>query len=147
MTVHEALELARSHNVEVRLNAAGDGLSLEVEADPPQALMNVLRRAKWDIVAALRQHDIERRRPLIARWINDHFVSTPPDICSHCGEGVREDDVFVRLHCGDDSGDVHISCQPAWRKAEEARAHAALGLSRCPWCPSATSICCPASKG
>jgi hypothetical protein len=127
MTVDETLELARSHGVEVRLNVAADGLNLEVEADPPQALMNVLRRAKWDIVAALRQHEIERRRPLIAGWINDHFVSTPPNICRHCGEGAREGDVFVRLYCGDDSGDVHTSCQPAWREAEEARARAALG--------------------
>ncbi len=45
-----------------------------------------------------------------------------------CGEGAREGDVFVRLYCGDDSGDVHTSCQPAWREAEEARARAALGL-------------------
>jgi hypothetical protein len=128
MTVDEALDLARSYSVEVRLNAAGDGLDLEVEADPPQALMNVLRRAKWDIIAALRRREIERRRPLITRWINDHFVSTPPNICRHCGEGAREGDVFVRLHCGDDSSDVNASCQPAWQEAEEARAGAALGL-------------------
>ena len=61
MTVDETLQLARSHGVEVRLNAVGDGLSLEVEADPPQALMNVLRRIKWDIVAALRKHEVDRR--------------------------------------------------------------------------------------
>jgi hypothetical protein len=128
VTVDETLQLARSYNVEVRLNAAGDGLNLEVEADPPQALMNVLRRTKWDIVAALRQHELDRRRPLIAGWINDHFVSTPPNICRHCGEGAQEDHIFVRLYCGDDSGDVHTSCQPAWRQAEEAKASAALGL-------------------
>src|SRR3984957_10296887 len=130
MTANEALELARSHGVEVRLNAAGDGLNLEVEADPPQALINVLRRTKWDIVAALRQHEIDRRRPLIARWINDHFASTPPGICRHCGEGAREGDAFVRLYCGDDSGDVHTSCQPEWQEAEDASARAALGLGR-----------------
>ena len=130
MTVEAALDLARSYGVEVRLNAAQDGLRLEYDDDPPQALVNVLRRAKWDIVAALRQHEIERRRPLIAGWINDHFVSTPPNICRHCGEGARQGDIFVRLYCGDDSGDVHTSCQPAWREAEEAKAHVALGLSR-----------------
>jgi hypothetical protein len=128
MTVDEALDLARSYRVEVRLNAAGDGLNLEVEADPPQALINILRRAKWDIVAALRQHEIDRRRPLITAWTNDHFVSTPPNTCRHCGGGARECDAFVRLYCGNDSGDVHTSCQPAWREAEEARAGAALGL-------------------
>ena len=43
---------------------------------------------------------------LIAGWINDHFVSTPPNICCHCGEGARQGEVFVRLYCGD----VHPSC-------------------------------------
>ena len=74
MTVDETLELARSYSVEVRLNTAGDGLELEVEADPPQALINILSRAKRDIVAALRQREIDRRRPLITAWINDHFT-------------------------------------------------------------------------
>jgi hypothetical protein len=128
MTVDETLELARSYSVEVRLNAPGDGLELEVEADPPQALMNVLRRIKCDIVAALRQHEIDRRRPLITGWINDHFVSTPLGVCRHCGEGAREGDVFVRLYCGDNSGDVHTSCQPEWQEAEDTSARAALGL-------------------
>jgi hypothetical protein len=132
MTVDETLELARSYSVEVRLNAAGDGLELEVETDPPQALINVLSHAKGEIVAALRQREIARRGLLITRWINDHFRSTPAGVCRHCGEGVREADVFVRLYCGDDSGDVHTSCQPTWRKTEEARARAALGLGPLP---------------
>jgi hypothetical protein len=128
MTVEATLDLARSYGVEVRLNAAQDGLRLAFDDDPPQALVNVLRRAKWDIVALLRQHELDRRRPLIAGWINEHFVSTPPNICRHCGEGAQEDDIFVRLYCGDDSGDVHTSCQPAWREAAEAKACVALGL-------------------
>lgn len=81
MTPGEALELARSYGVEVRLNAAGDGLDLEVESDPPQSLMNVLKRTKWDIVAALRHLArvpglFERYRPLletIEEW-------RPPDV-------------------------------------------------------------------
>ena len=130
MKAIEALELARSYDVEVRLNAAGNGLDLEVDFDPPQALINILARAKRDIVAALHQQEIDRRRPLITRWINDHFTSTPLGVCRNCGEGAREGDGFVRLHCGDDSGDVHTSCQPTSQEAEEARAHAALGLVR-----------------
>jgi hypothetical protein len=128
MTVDAALDLARSYGVEVHLNAAQDGLRLEFDDDPPQALVNVLKRAKWDIVAALRRHEIDRRRPLIARWINDHFLSTPLSVCRHCGEGAREGDAFVRLYCGEDSGDVHTSCQPAWREAAETEACVALGL-------------------
>jgi hypothetical protein len=132
VTANQAIELARSYSVEVRLNAAGDGLELEVETDPPQALINILSRAKQDIVATLRQREIDRRRPLITHWINDHFTSTPTDICRHCGEGEREVDAFVRLYCGDDSGEVHASCQQAWQKAEQARARAALGLGPLP---------------
>jgi hypothetical protein len=80
MTVAETLELARSYGVEVRLNAAGSGLDLEIEADPPPALVKVLRRAKWDIVSALRQQQaladlLERRRPLL-ETVED---SRPPD--------------------------------------------------------------------
>jgi hypothetical protein len=129
MTVEETLELARSYGVETILNEAGDGVDLEVEDDPPQALVNVLKRAKWGILAALRQREIDRQRPLIIKWINDHFASTPRDVCRHCGERERAGDVFVRLFCGDDSGDVHASCQPAWQEAEEAKARAALGLT------------------
>ena len=129
MTIQATLDLARSYGVEVRLNAAQDGLRLEFDEDPPQALVNVLKRAKWDIVAALRQREIDRRRPLTTRWINDHFTSTPLGICRHCGEGAREGDIFVRLYCGNNSGDVHTSCQPAWQEAEEAKAGAALGLA------------------
>ena len=135
MKAIEALDLARSYSVEVRLNAVGDGLELEVEADPPQALMSILARAKHDIVATLRQQEIDRRRPLITSWINNHFTSTPPDICRHCGEGAREADVFIRLYCGEDSGDVHTSCQTAWREAEEMRAHATLWLAPLPSVP------------
>jgi hypothetical protein len=77
MTVDETLELARSYGVEVRLNAAGDGLDLEVEADPPQALLNALTYAKWNIVAALRQRDLlERHRSLLGAMED----ACPPDV-------------------------------------------------------------------
>jgi hypothetical protein len=125
VTVDETLELARSHDVGIRLNATGDGIDLEIETDPPQALMNILRHAKHDLVETLRWREIDRRRPLIVAWINDHFVSTPPGVCRHC-EGAGS--AFVHLYCGDASGDVHASCQKAWREVEEAKARAALGL-------------------
>jgi hypothetical protein len=60
MTVGATLDLARSYGVEVRLNAAQDGLRLEFDEDPPQALVNVLRRAKWEI-ALLRRGRAGRR--------------------------------------------------------------------------------------
>jgi hypothetical protein len=78
MTVDETLQLARSYEVEVRLNAAGDGLDLEITADPPEALMNVLRRAKWDIVATLRQQETEARANLGLEPLADLFERHHP---------------------------------------------------------------------
>ena len=84
MTVEEALELARRHGVNVMLE--GDSLHLEADAPPPNGLLAILGRGKWDIVAALRQREDEKRRAIV-RWINDHFTSSPAGVCAHCGDG------------------------------------------------------------
>ena len=115
MTAAETLELARSYNVEVRLNAARDGLDLEVEADPPQALVNVLRRAKWDIIATLRRQEnearaklgltpladpLERRRPLL-ETVED---SRPPDVSdNHWQTALRGLRAFLTAGHGDEA--------------------------------------------
>jgi hypothetical protein len=65
MTVDEALNLARSHGVEVRLNTAGNGLHLEAHAEPSPRLLAILGCGKWDIVAALRQREAEERRRIV----------------------------------------------------------------------------------
>jgi hypothetical protein len=127
MTVDQALSLARSHGVEVRLNAAGNGLYLEADAPPPPAVLALLGRGKWDIVAALRTREADERRRVV-QWINDHFASSPADICAHCGGGPRTDDPFVLLFVGSDRGEVHASCHSAWLADREAEACKALGL-------------------
>ena len=125
MTVTEALQLARSQGVEVTLD--GDDLVLQAEAAPPLGLLAILGRGKWDIVAALRLREAEERRRIV-QWVNDHFASSPPGICAHCGDGLRSDDSFVLLFVGNDRGEVHASCHSAWLAEREAEARRALRL-------------------
>ena len=125
MTVEEALELARRHGINVVLE--GDGLNLEADAPPPPGLLAILGRGKWDIVAALRLREAEERRRLV-QWVDDHFASTPPGVCAHCGDGLRFEDPFVLLFVGNDRGEVHASCHGPWLAEREAEARRALGL-------------------
>jgi hypothetical protein len=127
VTVTEALQLARSQGVEVTLD--GDELVLKAEVAPPPRLLAILGRGKWDIVAALRLREAEERRSIV-QWVNNHFASSPPGVCAHCGEGERSEDPFVRLFVGNDRGDVHASCHPAWLAEREAEACRALGIYR-----------------
>ncbi len=125
MTVEEALELARRHGVNVVLE--GDSLHLEADAPPPNGLLAILGRDKWDIVAVLRQREAEERRRIV-QWINDNFTPSPPGVCAHCGDGPRPVDPFVLLLVGNDRGEVHASCHPGWLAEREAEARKALGL-------------------
>ena len=125
MTVEEALELARRHGVNVMLD--GDSLHLEADAPPPNGLLAILGRGKWDIVAALRLREAEERRRIV-QWVIDHFASSPPGVCAHCGDGLRLEDPLVLLFVGNDRGEVHASCHSAWIAQQEAQARSALGL-------------------
>jgi hypothetical protein len=53
MTVHKALDLARSHGVDVRLKADGSGLILEAASNPPPGVLEALRAAKPDLLCIL----------------------------------------------------------------------------------------------
>jgi hypothetical protein len=127
VTVTEALELARSQGVEVTLD--GDDLVLEAQAAPAPGLLAILGRGKWDIVAALRLREAEERRRIV-QWVNDHFASSPPCVCAHCGDGLRSEDPLVLLFVGNDRGEVHASCHPTWLAEREAEACSALGIDR-----------------
>jgi hypothetical protein len=126
MTVEEALELARRHGVNVMLE--GDSLHLEADAPPPDGLLAILGRGKWDIVAALRLREAEERRRIV-QWVNDHFASSPPGVCAHCGDGPRLEEPFVLLFVGNDRGEVHASCHSAWLAEREAEARRVLRLN------------------
>ena len=126
MTVDDALGLARSFGVKVTLD--GDDLALEADAEPPQGLLAILGRGKFDIIAALRQREAEEHRRRIVQWVNDHFASSPTGVCAHCGEGPRPDDPFVLLFVGNDRGEVHGSCHAAWIAERESEARRALRI-------------------
>jgi hypothetical protein len=125
MTVEEALELARRHGVNVVLE--GDSLRLEADAPPPNGLLAILGRGKWDIVAVLRQREAEERRRIV-QWVNGNFAPSPAGICAHCGGGARPEDALVRLFVGSDRGEVHGNCHASWLEDREAEARKALGL-------------------
>jgi hypothetical protein len=129
MTVDDALQLARHYGVRVTLD--GGDLALEADAEPPQGLLAILGRGKFDIVAVLRQREAEERRRIV-EWVNDHFISSAPGVCAQCGGGPRPDDPFVLLFVGDYRGDVHGSCHAAWQARREGEARRALGLAAHP---------------
>ena len=105
----------------------GDNLHLEADAPPPNGLLAILGRGKWDIVAALRLREAEERRRIV-QWVADHFASSPPGVCALCGDGERAEDPFVLLFVGNDRGEVHASCHPAWLAEREAEARRAPRL-------------------
>ena len=97
MTVTEALELARLQGIEVTLD--GDDLVLKAEAAPPPGLLAILGPRQVGHhsrnAPARREGRVERRA--IVRWVSDHFASSPPGVCAHCGGGARLEDPFVVL--------------------------------------------------
>jgi hypothetical protein len=124
-TVDDVLRMAKSAGVTVLVE--GYDLVLEHEADPPVNLVAMLRRFKPELVSALRMREADQRS-LITQWVNDHFASSPPGVCAHCGEGERAEDPFVLLFVGNDRGEVHASCHSTWLAEREAEACRALGL-------------------
>lgn len=125
MTVDDVLRMASSAGVSVLVD--GYDLVLEHDADPPANLVAMLRHFKPELVSALRMRQAEQRS-LINQWVADHFTSSPPGVCAHCGGGARSEDPFVLLFVGNDRGEVHGSCHPTWLAQREAEARRALQL-------------------
>jgi hypothetical protein len=127
MTVDDVLRMAKSAGVTVLVE--GCDLVLEHEADPPPNLVAMLRHYKPELVSALRMRQADQRS-LITQWVNDHFASSPPGVCAHCGDGARPEDPFVLLFVGGDRGQVHSNCHPPWLAEREAAARRALQLDQ-----------------
>jgi hypothetical protein len=112
----KALELAERNGVGVRLSATGDGLALEAEAAPPSEVIEVLREAKPEIVLAL-------RRQAVVRWVNEGFVSSPPEVCAAgCGRPGLPLAPLIPVFVGEDKAWFHERCYRLWfeRRCEEA---------------------------
>jgi hypothetical protein len=132
MTAGEAIALAERHGVRLMLN--GDAVAIEADTAPPADVVAALKAMKGPILGELRlrqaldsQRRAEVERLAVVRWINAHFVSSPPGICIHCGGDIRAGP-FDRIFVGSDRGDVHSSCHRAWRDAREAVARKALNF-------------------
>ncbi len=82
------------------------------------------------VPAVLAVEAVHDERRAIVRCVNDHFRSSPPGVCTHCGRGSREDDPFVILFVGEDRADLHASCHSIWLRGEEEKARVALGYCR-----------------
>jgi hypothetical protein len=147
MTPAETIAWARSRGVVIALNPAGDGLKLRSKEHAPPDVVAAAKGAKPELVAYLRKrhhaaddvpsanspdHVPDPQRRLIVGRINDSFVSSPLDVCKHCGGSPKPDDPFVQMFVGDDSGAVHHGCWEAWQEAEDAKARLALGFSAAP---------------
>ena len=117
--VDDLLRMAEA--VGVTLTVEGRNLILEHAADPPADLVETVRRHKPELVTALRKRQAEERRRVV-QWINDQFTPSPPGVCAHCGGAEGPGDKFVLLFVGNDRGQVHASCHPAWLAAREAEA-------------------------
>jgi hypothetical protein len=137
VTIDEALELARRHGVRVALS--DNNLFLEADTAPPADVVAPLKADKPTIVGELRlRHALERQRREeverrdITRWINNHFIASPPGRCVHCWGGSRANDRFVLIFVGSDRADVHASCHQTWLAERQATARRALGLEARP---------------
>jgi hypothetical protein len=121
MSAQEAMKAARAVGIE--LGTKGDKLLLAAATEPPSAVLVLLSRHKPDIVEMLRAEWYD-----IVRYMNDHFHSSPPGQCGHCGKAGRQQDPFVALFVGEDWADIHSSCHPEWMAEQEAKARSALGI-------------------
>jgi hypothetical protein len=106
-----------------KLSVDGGSLVLEADNRPPQEVFDGLHAHKQEILELLGE---ERRA--IVMWINNHFKSSAPGGCVHCGGESHLGDPFVAIFVGRDSADVHASCHPAWVAEQEAEARVALGI-------------------
>ena len=125
MTVDDVLRIAKSAGVTVLVE--GPNLVLEHDDDPPAHLVAMLRHYKPELVSALLMRQAEQRS-LVVQWINNHFTSSPPGVCAHCGGGERAGDKFVFMFVGNDRAEVHGSCHAAWIAERESEARRALRI-------------------
>ena len=121
MSVAEALKAARAAGIQVGID--GNSIVLEAEHAPPAQMLDMLRAHKPEILELL-----QAERRAVVRHIANHFQSSPPGRCAHCGGDRRADDPFVAIFVGKDRADLHASCHPAWIAEQEAEARAALGI-------------------
>jgi hypothetical protein len=98
----------------IQLGIEDDDLVLEASAPPPAAVIDRLRAHKPEIIELL-----QAERRALVQYIANHFQSSPPGRCIHCGGDGRADDPFVVIFCGSDRAELHARCHPAWVALQE----------------------------
>jgi hypothetical protein len=124
MSPADIVEQARQRGVSLTLNAAGTGLSLSADGDPPDEIVELIRAHKPDIVAHLQT---ERRR--INRWIADKLIAWPQSHCLHCRLPVIVGQTWIDVTNGEARARFHQECHPKWLAQQEIAARRAIGLA------------------
>jgi hypothetical protein len=124
MMAAEILAEAAARGFRVGLNRTGDGLILWPGDDPPADLVDLIRRAKPEIVAVLHA---ERGR--INRWIANQLIDWPPISCLNCRKPIVPGQLWTAVSNGEAVARFHEPCHPEWLAQQETLARKALGLT------------------
>ena len=122
--VAEILALAAARCFRGGLNRTGDRLILWPGDDPLADLVDLIRGAKPEIVAALHA---ERRR--INRWIANQIIDWPPTSCLNCRKPIVPGQLWKAVSNGEAVARFHEPCHPEWLAQQETLARKALGLT------------------
>jgi hypothetical protein len=123
MSLADITEKARSCGVSLTLTAAGTGLSLWVDGDPPEEVVELLKAHKPDLVAHL-----QAERGRINHWIADQLTDWPPSHCLHCKKPTIVGQLWTTVSNSEVSARLHQGCHGAWLAQQEERARRAMGL-------------------
>jgi hypothetical protein len=124
MTAAEIIAEAVARGFRVELNSTGDGLILWPD-DPPTDLVDLVRSAKPQIVAALKA---ERGR--INHWIANQIIDWPPTSCLNCRKPIVSGQAWIPVSSGEVTARFHELCHGEWLIKQEVAARKALGLKR-----------------
>ncbi len=134
MSATEALRMAQESGV--RLCLDGVDLVLRADREPPQQVMNGIRRHKAEIVTLLALHDYAGHRDLpeirtlerqVVEWLNANLETSDPGICAECAECDRPEHVVVPFGTdGHGHTWLHPECWEAWHQRRRAMALDAL---------------------
>ena len=124
MSPADIVEKARRCGVAVTLTAAGTGLSLWADGDPPEEVVELLKAHKPDIVAHL-----QAERGRINHWIADQLIDWPPSHCLHCRKPIVVGQTWTAVANGRVEARFHKDCHGAWLEQQEVSARKAIGLT------------------
>jgi hypothetical protein len=123
MTAAEIVAEALARGFWVELNPARDGLIIWPD-DPPPDLVNLLKRAKPQIVEALR-----RERARINHWIANQIINGPRNSCLNCRKPIVFGQRWIAVASGEASAHFHEPCHAEWLAKQETAARKAMGLA------------------